>query len=303
MSKDKTLNFLQIAFLWGILPIYWKSLIPISSYIIILYRIVWVGIICFFLAIVKHGFEEIKKPLLNKKILLRYILAGLVITGNWNLYIWSVNAGYILQTSVGYYLEPLVVCMIGIIVFKEKINTHKAISFILASIAIIILIVWFNELPFIALGLALSFAAYAALKKICDAPPLVSVFYETVLLVPICLSLIIYYEINGKGAISQGEPYQYALLMLSGIFTATPLLLFSKAAQHIPFITLGMTEYIMPTIGIVLGLVYGEKIGLINGSAFIIICIALVIFTRGEVREYKRESLSDSADDSADDSV
>ena len=294
ISKDKTqykegmIALLLCMFMWGLLPIYWKALIPIDSWIIILYRVFLAFVVSAIFARTKYSWGEIFGPLLHdKKLAIRYFLAGLLITANWSTYIWAVNAGYMIQSSIGYYLEPLVVCLLAIIIFKEKLSKFKVIAFVLATIAIIIQLVHYKEIPGIALGLASTFAIYAAIKKKVDQPPLISMVYETVFFAPIALGIILYLEFTGKGSISMmNAPYQFVLLLFAGIITVIPLVLFGSAAKKVPMVTLGLMEYISPTMGMFLGVfVYHEPVDVVLLISLIIIWIGLGFFTVSEIRE------------------
>ncbi len=288
MEKNYKLGLiaaLGCSFLWGILPMYWKLLVPIPSSVIIFYRIFWVGVVTFFAALKLYGWERIKAPLKVKGNKLKVFIAGVIITLNWSIYIWAVNAGFIIQTSIGYYIEPLVVCLFGIIFFKEKITKYNLSAFVLATIGVLVVVIHFGEVPTIAIGLAMTFAIYAALKKLFNVEAILSLLYETMFLVPIALGVIIYLEMTGQGAIGVGESYQYGLLMLSGLATAIPLGLFAIGANNLPLITLGVTEYLSPSMALILGIfVYNEPFDLVQFISFTIIWIGLVVFTIGEAK-------------------
>ena len=214
---------LSCSVLWGVLPVYWQALRPIDSWVIIFYRIFLVGVVCFAAALKLYGMEGIKAPLREKGVKLKYFIAGVLITANWSIYIWAVNADHVIQTCIGYYIEPLVVCVFGILFFKEKLTKYKLIAFILACVGVVIVLLHFMEVPLIALGLALTFAVYAAIKKSSRLPAMLSLLYETMFLSPIALIVVLYLEIKGQGALGVGEPYQYVLLLLVGFLTALPL--------------------------------------------------------------------------------
>ena len=291
MDKNYKLGLTAIIgcnLVWGLLPIYWKMLIPIPSSVIIFYRIVLVGL-CTFLACLKlYGFERIKEPLKVKGNKLKFFIAGAIIAGNWSIYIWAVNAGYIVQTSVGYYIQPLIVCLFGIVLFKEKLTKYKIAALALAVIGVVVVIVHFGEAPVIALSLAVSFAVYGAFKKTFKVEALLSLFYETMFLVPFALAVIVYMEVTGKGAIGVGEPYQYGLLMLAGIMTAVPLGLFASAAKNLPLVTVGVASYISPSMALLLGIfLYGEPFDKVQFASFVLIWIGLAVFTYGERKEVK----------------
>lgn len=271
---------------WGVLPIYWQWLKPIDSFVIIFYRIVMVAVCCAAAAFVFHGRREVLAPLADKKGLIKYALAGLLITANWSIYIWAVNAGFVIQTSIGYYIEPLVVCTFGIVLFKEKLSTYKVIALCFALAGVAAVIWYFKQVPLIALGVALTFAVYAAAKKSFSLPPLISLFYETVFWAPLALAVIVYLELNGRGALAAGEPHKFVLLLLCGIVTALPLGLFASATRKLNLFVVGLTEYISPTISLFIGIfLFKEPFESVQLIAFAIIWIGLVFFSYGEYKE------------------
>lgn len=280
--------------LWGILPIYWKALRPISSDVIIYYRIFWVGVVCFAVALKLYGWKGIKGPLKEKGALLKFTIAGILITANWSIYIWAVNANYVIQTCIGYYIEPLMVCVFGIVLFKEKLTKYKTTALIFACTGVIIVLVYFREIPLIALSIAITFAIYAAVKKSVNLPAILSLLYETMFLSPIALAVIIYLEATGQGAIGVGQPYQYILLMFAGVCTAIPLGMFSEAANRIPLVTLGILEYIAPSITLIIGIfLFKEPFDIVQFIAFAVIWVGLVIFTIGERKTRQEDKMTD----------
>lgn len=293
MTKEQSQyrkGILQVVFcmvIWGVLPIYWKSLIPISSSVIILYRVLMVLLTALLLARKNYTWKEIWAPLKeDRKTVRTLVIAGIIITINWSTYIWAVNAGFILQTSLGYYIEPLMVCLLGIILFRERVTKYKVIAMIFALAAVLVMLVHFHQIPTVALGLALTFSVYAAIKRSVTIDPVLSMIYETMFLAPIALAIILYQEISGKGAFAVGAPYQVVLLLLCGFCTAVPLMLFSAGAQKTSMFILGLVEYISPTMQMILGiLLYHEHADSVQFVAFGIIWIGLVFFTVGEFRD------------------
>ena len=287
---------LTAGLLWGILPIYWKMLKPIDSFVIIFYRIVLVAVVCLIAARMKYSTAEIFADMKDRKQVIRYIFAGILITANWSTYIWAVNADYVIQTCIGYYIEPLMVCCFGILLFKEKLTRYKVTALLFALAGVLCVIIYYKEVPFIAIGLALTFSMYAAIKKDFNKPPVISLLYETIFLAPFALAVVIYLEVTGQGALVQGEPYQYGLLLLCGLFTAVPLAFFADADNKLDLFALGLSEYFSPTITLILGIfVFREPFEKVELIAFIIIWTGLVFFSCGEYREFKsaKEELND----------
>ena len=273
---------------WGIMPIYWQWLKPIDSIVIIFYRIVLVALVCLIAALIVHKKEEILAPLNDKKLLAKLIIAGAIITLNWSLYIYAVNSENVIQSCIGYYIEPLVVCLFGMIFFGEKVNRHKAIALIMGAIGVVAVVFYFRQVPALALSIAFSFAIYAAIKKGLGMPPIISLLYETIFLAPIALGIVIYIETHGIGALAVATGGKYFLLMFCGLFTAFPLVLFANGANKTSMFILGLTEYISPTISLFLSIFYfKEEFYPVQMIAFAVIWTGLVFFTIGEYREYR----------------
>lgn len=274
------------AFLWGILPVYWKSLHPIDSVLILFYRIVLAFIFSFIMAVIFYPWEAILRPLKNKTAIRNFILAGSLITLNWGIYIWAVSNERIIQTSIGYYIEPLIVCVFGILFFKEKLNRYKLIAVFLAGVGVAVMLIYYGQIPGIALSLALTFGIYAAIKKKLMVDAVLALLYETLFLVPVAVPIILWFELTGMGAYANAEPIQWVLLAFAGILTGTPLMLFAMAANRISLITLGIVEYISPSMALILGIfVYREPFDMVQLITFGFIWIGLVIFTIGETME------------------
>ncbi|MGI6752456.1 MAG: EamA family transporter RarD [Anaerovoracaceae bacterium] len=279
--------------MWGVLPIYWKLLYPIDSMLIMLYRLVETCIIVFVVSLFIYGWKGIIEPLKRKGAIIIFTLAGICISFNWGLYIFMVNKGYVIQTSIGYYIEPLMVCLFGVIFFHEKMNRYKSTAILFAIAGVIVMVFSYGQIPVMALGLAIAFATYAAIKKKMKAPALLALFYETVFLLPLVIPWIISYEMSGKGVIHTAEMSQIAWLSLAGLFTAIPLSLFGMAANRISLISLGITEYIAPSIALLLGIfLFKEAFDFFQLAGFTAIWIGLAIFTIGEIKERRRLALS-----------
>lgn len=274
--------------IWGIMPLYWQELKPIDSWVIIFYRIILVAVVSFAGAWKADGWEKIKAGLKPKGTKLTFLLAGLFITANWSLYVWAVNAGFVIQTSIGHYLEPLMIAGFGIILFKEKAVKSKIFAFALAGIGVLIIMVHYGEAPFIAIGLGSTFAIYAAIKKRVSCSSILSLFYETVFFVPAALIIVIYLETTGKGALAVASPAKYLLLMTVGLVTVIVLWLFAEAETRTSLSNIGLIAYIAPTISLFLGIFwFKEPFDLVQLGAFAVIWAGLIIFSIGEFFEKK----------------
>lgn len=274
---------------WGFLPMFWHALMPIDSAIIILYRILTMFIYCLIAAKFQYSWKRIFEPLKDKAIRRKYFTAGFILTINWSVYIWAINSGRVVQASIGYYIEPIVICLFGIVFFHEKITKYNAAAMFMALIAIAVILFHFRQLPGVALGLALTWATYSAIKKTAEQPPMISLVYETMLYAAIALVIIIVLECRGMGGLSYNVPGKYALMMLSGLVTCIPVGLFAVAAKKVSLFVIGLAQYISPTITLFIGIfIFREPIDKVQILAFVIVWIGLVFFTMGEVKNLKK---------------
>ena len=276
--------------LWGVLPIYWHALRPIDSMVIIFYRVFLCAVSSWILARSRYSKEELYAPFKDKKLLLKFFLAGALITVNWSVYIWAVNADQVIATSVGYYIEPVVVCLFGMLFFGDRLNKYKGLALAFAAAGIAVIVLYYRRLPAVSLLLALSFSVYGAAKKGLSQPPILSLFYETVFLAPVALGVIAVYEYRGQGAIaaSAGAPWKLALLLFAGILTATPLMLFAECTNKAGLFAAGLVGYVSPSISLILSIwLFGEPFELVQFIAFAIIWTGLGFFTYGELKDMK----------------
>ncbi len=280
---------------WGVCPIYWQALEPIPSWIIILYRIVTMFVYSYIAARFRFTREEIWQPLRDKAIRRKYFTAGLILTINWSIYIWAMTSERVIQASIGYYIEPIVICAVGIIVFREKLTKYNLTAMICALIAIIIILLHYRQVPGVALGLAGSWAVYSAIKKTSEIPVLTALVYETMIYAVIATIAIIYIETKGIGAISLGVPGKYAMMFLSGLITLIPVALFSVSAKKVSLLVIGLAQYISPTMSLLLGIfLFKEPIDRTQIIAFVIIWAGLAVFTYGEFLSNKKALASEA---------
>ena len=275
---------------WGVCPIYWEALVPIESWKIILYRIFTMFVYTYIAARIKYSRKEIFGPLREAAVRRKYFLAGLILTANWSIYVWAMTSEHVVQASIGYYIEPIVICAVGIIFFKEKLTKYNLTAMAFALAAIILILVHFRQLPGVALGLAGTWAAYSAIKKTSDKPVLIAMVYETMVYAALALPAIIYIEAAGKGVIAMNMPGRYAMLFLSGLITVIPVGLFGAAARKVSLLVIGLAQYISPTITLLIGIfMFGEPIDAVQIAAFGIVWIGLAFFTYGEFRNAKEQ--------------
>ncbi|MGZ4160920.1 MAG: EamA family transporter RarD, partial [Neobacillus sp.] len=221
----------------------------------------------------------------NKKQLYALILASLLISINWFVYIWAVNSGHMIEASLGYYINPLVSIILGMLVLKEKLTAYQFVSFVLAAIGVLIISISHGQFPWIAIILALSFGLYGLAKKLINVESAVGLTLETLVVTPIAAIYIGYLLLNGSSSFfSQGGGTDM-FLMGAGAATAVPLLYFAKGAQKIPLSLLGFIQYISPTLTLILGVfVYNEHFSKIQLLSFMFIWSALTIYSLSKTR-------------------
>jgi len=279
-------------FLWGILPIYWKWLISVPSLQILAHRILWSFFFVLFLVTFFGSLQATKKLLREKQKLWLLIGAAIVVTINWGTYIWAVNAGHIIDTSLGYYINPLVTVLFAVIILKEKLNTAKIVALILATVGVLIMAIYFGRIPWLSLVLAISFAIYGLIKKIAKVEAMQSLLIETMFLSPFTLIYIIWQESIGNGVIDNLSFSLIALLLGAGVVTATPLLLFAKSAEKVELSTLGFLQYIAPTMTLILGtFVYHENFSFWQLIGFSFIWLGLIFYSFSNYRILRKEKL------------
>ena len=279
--------------IWGFLPIYWQALVPIPSWIIILYRMTTMFVYSYIAARLRYSKEELWGPLKEKGAVRRYLIAGLLLTANWSIYIWAMTTGHMIQSSIGYYIEPIVICLFGVVIFKERFTKYNATAMVLATAALIAMLIHYRQLPGVALGLAFTWATYSAIKKSSDNPPVIELVYETMFYAVFAVIGIAVIETRGIGALSLGVPGKYALMFLSGLVTLIPIALFGNAAKKVSLFIIGLTQYISPSITLLLGIfAYKEPIDKVQVISFAVIWIGLVIFSYGEYKSSREQSES-----------
>ncbi|SHG39585.1 EamA family transporter RarD [Ornithinibacillus halophilus] len=268
--------------LWGFLPIYWKLVEEVPAWEILAHRIIWsflfVIIIILFLRKQTAFIKEVKWIIKDWKKMIGITLASIVISINWVTYIWAVNNEHVLQASLGYYINPLVSILLGMIVLKEGMNRTQLISFLLAGVGVLYLTISYGVFPWVSLLLAFSFATYGLLKKMVPVGSIFGLAIETMIVTPIALTYLFFLPINAfdLGSIAS----QTNLLLIgAGAATAIPLLLFASGAKGIPLAMVGFLQYIAPTIMLLLGIfAYGETFSHAHMISFGLIWIALVIY-------------------------
>jgi len=294
---DKGILYGASAYLmWGIFPIYFKLLHEVPAVQILGHRVVWSLL---FLLVLIAAFREgraLCQSASNLRTLLTYLLAALLLAANWLTYIWGVNAGYVVETSLGYFINPLVNVVLGVIILRERLRLAQWVPVGLAAAGVIYLTILYGTLPWIALALAFTFASYGLVKKLAPLGALHSLTLETGLLFVPALGYLLWMAMIGEGAyIHQGAAITL-LLSLAGVITAIPLLLFGAAARRVPLSTMGILQFIAPTCQFLLGVfVYGEAFTLVRLVGFLCIWLALLLYIGEGLITLRRQAALDKA--------
>lgn len=263
--------------IWGSLVLLWRQLEHIPASELLAWRV-----LCSFAALIPvmiltRRWDEVKKALCSRKTLWRMLASTTLIGCNWFLYIWAVNDKRVLETSLGYYMTPLLSVAIGLIFLRERLSRPQLVALLLALSGVLWAVVGYGKLPWVGVCLAVSFGLYGLLRKTVDVEALPGLFVETVLMLPLAMLWLTWLYTQGQMAATP-EPRNFILLALVGVLTATPLLLFAYSARHVPMTTLGFLQYISPTGSFLIGALFFLEP--VSGSllvTFAFIWIALII--------------------------
>ncbi len=279
-----------IAFtLWGILPLYWRLVHELNAYQIFLQRVVWsfvfVLLILIFLKRIKRFIEVVK----DERMWVKMLLPSFFVSLNWLTYIWAVNNGYVIETSLGYYINPLVFTMVGAFVFKEKLTKLQWVGIGFAFLGVLMKTITYGELPYIALILAITFSVYGVAKKFSPLDSLMSLGFETLIVSIPSFFILLLSEVNGSGITGNLEFSFWFLIALSGMMTATPLIFYGEATKKLPLNVVGFLQYIAPTLQLIIGVyVFNEYFDLSGLLSFGFIWIGIIIFTYSQYKMMKR---------------
>ena len=277
---------------WGLFPLYWKLLVHVPSQQILAHRIIWsvVFLIAMLLVLRNRNFlVYLKRP----RTLGLLFITGTLVGGNWFVYIYAVNHDHIVEASLGYYINPLVNVLFGVLFLKERLGKLKLIAVAFALAGVAWLAFHIGRVPWISLFLAFSFALYALFRKKANLESLPGLLIETLLLSPMALYYLWFVNQQGSGVFLHASLLINFLLILGGPVTAIPLFWFGKAATRIPLSTIGFIQYLSPTLQLMLGvLVYREPFSPVYLASFMLVWTALVIYSVSLMREYRKRRIS-----------
>lgn len=268
--------------IWGVAPLYFAAVSFAGPLEILSHRICWTVLLMVALVMVTRRGRELRAVLAAPTRWPVYLATTLLVSGNWGLFIYSIQSGQLMQASLGYYINPLVYVLLGVVFLGERLNRGQGAAVGLAAMAVLTLTIWAGVVPWIALTLAISFGLYGLLRKRAGIDPVVGLLVETLLVAPIALGFLVL--LGAEGHVDDGFG-PAVLLMLSGVVTGAPLVLFMMGAARLRLSTIGLMQYIAPSLQFVIAIwVFGEPFSLAWGAAFALIWGALAIYTAATLR-------------------
>jgi RarD protein len=274
--------------IWGLFPLYWPLLKPADAPEILAHRILWSLFAVIAILAVRRHWSWVRSLTLKQVGLLA--LAAVVISVNWGMYIYGVNSGHTIETSLGYFINPLISVVLGVVVFQERLRRMQWAAIGLGAAAVIVLTADYGRLPWIALTLACSFGTYGLLKKFANTPSAESLTVETSVLLLPALAFTLTLHSHGGATFGNAGAAQALLLVGGGVITAVPLMMFNASAIRLPMTTVGLLQYLAPTLQFLIGLlVQHEQMPASRWIGFLLVWVALVILTYDGVRGSRRQ--------------
>ncbi|ANZ95943.1 hypothetical protein BFC19_11365 [Brochothrix thermosphacta] len=279
--------------LWGFIPLFFKLLSDVLPMEILSQRIIWASVFMLIAVVLSKKWQSFVRIITDlfrhPKKLLMMLLVSLLISTNWFTFIWAINNNHILQTSLGYYINPIISILLGVIFLKEKLARAQVIAVVLAFIGVMVMTLSLGAFPYISLTLALSFGFYGLLKKKMDYAVIEGLAVETLFVTPFALIAWFYFINSDQSFVTNHATLgMWALVVSSGIVTAVPLLLFAFTARNTPLSMMGFMQYIGPTISLLLGvLVYHEAFTVTHAISFSLIWLGLIVFSVATFKMYR----------------
>lgn len=275
--------------MWGLFPLYWLVLKPTMATEILAHRVLWSLLVTAIMLAVAGRTGLLRAMWTRREVRYPMMVAGVAIGLNWGTFIWGVTNGHVIDTSLGYYINPLVMVLLGVLVLKERLRRWQWVALALAFAAVVVLSLEVGHPPWISLVLACSFGVYGLIKKRVTVGPIEGLTFEGLVLVPVAAGYLLWIEQAGRSTAWSQGPGHVAMLAFTGVLTALPLLCFAGAANRIPLTTLGLLQYIAPTVQLILGVtVLDEQMGVYRWVGFSLVWVALTIFTVDSLAAHQR---------------
>jgi chloramphenicol-sensitive protein RarD len=275
--------------IWGLFPLYWPLLEPAGAAEILAHRIVWSLVTMAVLVAVLGRTAAFRRVVADRRVVLLLALAAGLITVNWATYIWGVNNGHVVETALGYFINPLVTVLMGVFILGERLRPWQWAAMGVAGLAVVVLTVDYGRLPWVAMVLALTFGSYGLCKKQAGAPAIESITFETMLIGPIAFAYLVVLGAHGHSNFASHGVGHALLFTTTGVVTAIPLICFGGAAIRVPMVTLGLLQYLTPILQFALGVLYfHEDMPAGRWVGFALVWVALAILTVDSLRHHRR---------------
>lgn len=276
-------------FIWGFQALYWYICGEWDTYFLLACRIIWAAVCCLCILWAQGKLPQLLAVFRDKNILKREIPASVFLLADWGVYLWAVQNGRVLECSLGYYIQPIVVFILGAVIFREKVSWRHIVILAVVVVGIVLSTDGFNGIPYVTILLAVCFAIYAAIKRSLRIDSVVSTSAEIVMIVPLALLFILFFRMGdtGMGSIT---PLRQLMLLGAGVVTAMPMVLYSVGVKYLPLMTAGFCQYLSPTLAIVCGMVMGEYLTAEKLRSFYFIWAGVLLYCLNTVYEERKKS-------------
>ena len=276
-------------FIWGFQPLYWYICGEWDTYFLLACRIIWAAVCCLCILWAQGKLPQLLAVFRDKNILKREIPASIFLLADWGVYLWAVQNGRVLECSLGYYIQPIVVFILGAVIFREKMSWRHIVILAVVVVGIVLSTDGFNGIPYVTILLAVCFAIYAAIKRSLRIDSVVSTSAEIVMMVPLALLFILFFRMGdtGMGSIT---PLRQLMLLGAGVVTAMPMVLYSVGVKYLPLMTAGFCQYLSPTLAIVCGMVMGEYLTAEKLRSFYFIWAGVLLYCLNTVYEERKKA-------------
>lgn len=265
---------------WGSLPLYFRSMQGVPSLEVVAHRVVWSLLLVMGILLARRSVAELITVFRSRKLLLPLVASALLIAANWLIYVWAVNAGHVVAASLGYYLIPMLNVLMGYVLLGERLSRVQWLAVAFAGAGVVVLAAGALTTLWIGVSLALTFGTYGLIRKLVPTGPLVGLAAETVLLAPVAMAALMWWQWQDQLAFGHMDPAISWLLVASGVITTVPLLMFAYGAQRLTLVTLGLLQYVGPTIQLAIGLfLFNEPLTLAHSIAFPLIWCGLALYS------------------------
>lgn len=276
-------------FIWGFQPLYWYICGEWDTYFLLACRIIWAAVCCLCILWAQGKLPQLQAVFRDKNILKREIPASVFLLADWGVYLWAVQSGRVLECSLGYYIQPIVVFILGAVIFREKVSWRHIVILAVVVVGIVLSTDGFNGIPYVTILLAVCFAIYAAIKRSLRIDSVVSTSAEIVMMVPLALLFILFFRMGDTGMASI-TPLRQLMLLGAGVVTAMPMVLYSVGVKYLPLMTAGFCQYLSPTLAIVCGMIMGEYLTAEKLRSFYFIWAGVLLYCLNTVYEERKKA-------------